>query len=107
MTGWVDPQAPVVASVTSLAGELADPVRLTALQLLAAEGPHTMIQLADAVGVSAPRLGNHPARLRAAGLVAGGRTGRRAVYRIGRTDLGDVLTALSHYANNHDLELAA
>lgn len=105
MAGWVDADAPVLSSVTGLARELSDPVRLTALQLLAAEGPHTMIQLADAIGVSAPRLGNHLTRLRAAGLVAVEHTGRHAVYRIGRADLGEVLTALSRYANNQDLEL--
>jgi DNA-binding transcriptional ArsR family regulator len=105
MAGWVDPDNAVLSSVTGLARELSDPVRLTALQLLAAEGPHTMIQLADAIGVSAPRLGNHLARLRATGLVAVEHTGRHAVYRLGRADLAGVLTALSHYANNRDLEL--
>src|SRR3954468_3458838 len=99
MTGWVDPQAPVVASVTSLAGKLADPVRLTALQLLAAEGPHTMSQLAQALGVSAPRLGNHLARLREQGLVTVEHTGRHAVYRVAAPGLGDVLAALSRYAH--------
>jgi DNA-binding transcriptional ArsR family regulator len=54
-------------------------VRLTALQLLAAEGPHTMSQLAKALGVSASRLGNHLARLRAAGLVTVEHTGRHGV----------------------------
>lgn len=106
MAGWVDPDDPVLSTVTGLARELSDPVRLTALQLLAAEGPHTMVQLADAVGVSAPRLGNHLTRLRTAGLVAVKHTGRHAVYRLGRPDLGAVLTTLSHYANNRDLELA-
>jgi DNA-binding transcriptional ArsR family regulator len=103
MAGWVDPDDGVLSSVTALARELADPVRLTALQLLAAEGPHTMIQLADAIGVSAPRLGNHLARLRAAGLVAVEHTGRHAVYRLGRAGLGEVLTALARYANDRDL----
>jgi DNA-binding transcriptional ArsR family regulator len=103
MAGWVDPDDPVLSSVTALARELSDPVRLTALQLLATEGPHTMIQLADAIGVSAPRLGNHLARLRAAGLVMVEHTGRYAVYRLGRADLGDVLTILSRYAANSDL----
>jgi DNA-binding transcriptional ArsR family regulator len=105
MAGWVDPDDPVLSAVTGLARELSDPVRLTALQLLATEGPHTMIQLADAIGVSAPRLGNHLTRLRAAGLVAVEHSGRHAVYRLGRADLGDVLTALSRYAANSDLEL--
>ncbi|MFC0438359.1 helix-turn-helix transcriptional regulator [Kutzneria buriramensis] len=105
MAGWVDPDDGLLSSVTALARELADPVRLTALQLLAAEGPHTMIQLADAIGVSAPRLGNHLAQLRAAGLVAVEHTGRHAVYRLGRAGLGEVLTALARYANDRDLTL--
>ena len=98
MTGWVDPDDPVLSAVTSLAAELADPVRLTALQLLAAEGPHTMSQLAEALGVAAPRLGNHLARLRGAGLVLVEHTGRHAVYQLADPHLGDVLAALSGYA---------
>ncbi len=98
MPGWIDPQEPVLASVTALAAELADPIRLTALQLLSAEGPHTMSRLADALGISAPRLGNHLARLRAAGLVEVERTGRHAIYRIAQPGLGDVLAALARYA---------
>ncbi|MGM1065298.1 ArsR/SmtB family transcription factor [Saccharothrix sp. Mg75] len=98
MTGWVDPGNGVVAAVTGLAAELADPVRLTALQLLAAEGPHTSSQLADAIGVSASRLGNHLARLRARDLVSVEHTGRHAVYRAA-PGLGDVLAALARYAH--------
>ncbi|RCG30158.1 transcriptional regulator [Sphaerisporangium album] len=96
--GWVDSREPVVASVTGLARELADPVRLTALQLLSAEGPHTLTQLADALGVSAPRLGNHLARLRSAGLVAVEHHGRHAVYQVAAPGIADVLTALARYA---------
>ncbi|WP_214415503.1 ArsR/SmtB family transcription factor [Sphaerisporangium fuscum] len=98
MRGWVDSQQPVLASVIALTRELADPVRLTALQLLSAEGPHTLTQLADALGVSAPRLGNHLARLRSTGLVTVEHTGRHAVYRVASPGLGDVLTALARYA---------
>ncbi|MFC4591487.1 ArsR/SmtB family transcription factor [Sphaerisporangium corydalis] len=99
MRGWVDADEPVLASVISLTRELADPVRLTALQLLSAEGPHTLTQLADALGVSAPRLGNHLARLRTAGLVTVEHTGRHAVYRVASPGLGEVLSALAHYAH--------
>ncbi|QQQ75355.1 helix-turn-helix transcriptional regulator [Saccharothrix sp. 6-C] len=102
MAGWVDSGNAVQASVVALARELSDPVRLTALQLLAAEGPHTMVQLADAMGVSPPRLGNHLARLRAAGLVTVEHTGRHAVYQVGRADIADVLTALARYAHRGD-----
>ncbi|MEV8441292.1 helix-turn-helix transcriptional regulator [Actinosynnema sp. NPDC051121] len=103
MAGWVDSGNAVQASVVALARELSDPVRLTALQLLAAEGPHTMVQLADAMGVTPPRLGNHLARLRAAGLVTVEHTGRHAVYRVARADIADVLTALARYAHQDDL----
>jgi DNA-binding transcriptional ArsR family regulator len=99
---WTDPQEPVLASVTALAAELADPIRLTALQLLAAEGPHTMSRLAAALDVTAPRLGNHLTRLRAAGLVDVEHTGRHAVYRLARPELIDVLTALARWAG-HEL----
>jgi DNA-binding transcriptional ArsR family regulator len=101
VTGWIDSGNAVQAAVVSLARQLSDPVRLTVLQLLAAEGPHTMVQLADALGVSAPRLGNHLARLRQAGLVTVEHSGRHAVYRIGRDDLSGLLTALAQYAH-HD-----
>ena len=95
---WTDPRHQVLGSVTALARELADPIRLTVLQLLALEGPHTLTQLADALGVTAPRMSNHLARLRTAGLVAVEHTGRHAVYRASAPGLGDVLTALSRYA---------
>jgi DNA-binding transcriptional ArsR family regulator len=96
--GWTDLDEPVLATAAALAAELADPIRLTALQLLAAEGPHTMSRLAAALEVSAPRLGNHLTRLRAAGLVEVEHTGRHAIYRIADPGLGDVLAALSRYA---------
>ena len=99
MTDWIDPRHPVTGTVTALARELADPIRLTVLQLLAFEGPHTLTQLADALGVTAPRTGNHLARLRTAGLVAVEHSGRHAVYRAAAPGLGDVLAALSRYAH--------
>jgi DNA-binding transcriptional ArsR family regulator len=99
MRGWVDSREPVLASVISLTRELADPVRLTALQLLSAEGPHTLTQLADALGVSAPRIGNHLARLRSSGLVTVEHTGRHAVYQVASPRLSEVLTALAYYAH--------
>jgi DNA-binding transcriptional ArsR family regulator len=100
VAGWTDPEEPVLASVTALAAELADPIRLTTLQLLAVEGPHTMSRLVAALDVTAPRLGNHLARLRAAGLVEVEHAGRHAIYRIARPGLADVLAALSRYAGD-------
>jgi DNA-binding transcriptional ArsR family regulator len=103
MGGLVDAGNAVQRAIVELTRELADPVRLTALQVLAAEGPHTMVQLADALGVTAPRLGNHLARLRAAGLVPVEHTGRPARYRVGREDLPAVLAALARYAGHESV----
>jgi DNA-binding transcriptional ArsR family regulator len=88
----------VLASATALARELADPVRLLALQVLASEGPRTASALADELRVTAPRLGNHLARLRDAGLVAAEHSGRHAVYRLADARAGDVVGALFRYA---------
>jgi len=89
---------PVLAAATGLARELADPVRLVALQVLASEGPHTASRLAEELRVSAPRLGNHLSRLRDAGLVAVEHSGRHAVYRLADDRAGEVVTALFRYA---------
>src|SRR5690242_6682654 len=99
MPSWVDPQDRVLSPVLALARELSDPIRLTALQVLAAEGPHTLSQLAQALGVTPSRLGNHLARLREQDLVTVEHTGRYAVYRVAALGLGEVLSALSRYAH--------
>jgi DNA-binding transcriptional ArsR family regulator len=88
----------VLGTAAAVARELADPVRLHVLQLLASEGPCTASRLADEIGVTAPRLGNHLARLREAGLVTVEHTGRHAIYRLTDGGLGDVLTPLLRYA---------
>jgi DNA-binding transcriptional ArsR family regulator len=92
----------VLAAATGLARELADPVRLSALQVLASEGPQTASRLAEELRVTAPRLGNHLGRLREAGLVAVQHTGRHAVYRLADPRAGAVLTALFRYAGGGD-----
>ncbi|WP_191248133.1 ArsR/SmtB family transcription factor [Amycolatopsis deserti] len=96
--GWTSAEQPVVATVTGLARELADPIRLTVLQLLAHEGPHGMTQLADILGVTPARLGNHLAKLRQAGLVVTSQTGRHVTYRLADPAITAVLDALADYA---------
>ncbi|GAB2966302.1 metalloregulator ArsR/SmtB family transcription factor [Amycolatopsis acidiphila] len=96
--GWTSAEQPVVATVTGLARELADPIRLTVLQLLAHEGPHGMTQLADILGVSPARLGNHLAKLRTAGLVVGEQSGRHVTYRLKDPAVTAVLDVLADYA---------
>jgi DNA-binding transcriptional ArsR family regulator len=89
----------VLATTAALARELSDPLRLATLQLLATEGPHTQAQLADALGVSPPRMGNHLARLRNAELVTVIHEGRHARYLAARADLGALLTALTRFVH--------
>ncbi|NIH88325.1 metalloregulator ArsR/SmtB family transcription factor [Amycolatopsis granulosa] len=96
--GWTSAEQPVVATVTGLARELADPIRLTVLQLLAHEGPHGMTQLADVLGVTPARLGNHLAKLRQAGLVTTEQSGRHVTYRLKDPAITVVLDALADYA---------
>jgi DNA-binding transcriptional ArsR family regulator len=96
--GWTSAEQPVVATVTGLARELADPIRLTVLQLLAYEGPHGMTQLADILGITPARLGNHLAKLRGAGLVVTEQSGRHVSYRLKDPSVTAVLDVLAGYA---------
>lgn len=96
--GWTSADEPVLAGATRLARELADPIRLTVLQLLAHEGPHGMTQLADILNVTPARLGNHLAKLRAAGLIDSEPAGRHVTYRLTEPRLATVLDALANYA---------
>jgi DNA-binding transcriptional ArsR family regulator len=88
----------VLAIATSVAHEMGDPIRLTVLQLLAHEGPHGMTQLADILGLSPARLGNHLTRLRAAGLVTAEHHGRHVTYRINDPGIAALLDALARFA---------
>jgi DNA-binding transcriptional ArsR family regulator len=65
-----------------LLAELADPLRLSVVDRLTAEGPATVSELASEAGVSMSQLSNHLRRLREAGLVRVERTGRQGVYEI-------------------------
>jgi DNA-binding transcriptional ArsR family regulator len=95
----VRPHDTVLDTTAALARELSDPIRLAVLQLLTTEGPHTQAQLADAVGVSTPRMGNHLARLRDAELVTVAHEGRHARYRAARADLGALLATLTRFVH--------
>lgn len=73
--------------------ELGDPVRIAVLDLLAAEA-RSASQLADELGISTPRLANHLARLRAAGMVTVARSGRHATYRLADPRVAEALRTL-------------
>src|SRR4051812_22205321 len=98
MASWVSSDEPVLHTAVRTARELADPIRLTVLQLLAHEGPHGGLQLADVLKVAQPRLANHLKRLHDAGLISIERQGRHAVYRISDDRLPALLDALAEFA---------
>jgi DNA-binding transcriptional ArsR family regulator len=98
MASWISDSEPVLTAAVSVARELADPIRLTVLQLLAHEGPHGMSQLAEILDISPARLGNHLTKLRAAGLVDTQHTGRHVTYRLRGPGMASLLDALATYA---------
>ncbi len=80
-------------AVAMLARELGDPVRVAVADILA-DGPRTASELASELAIAAPRLANHLARLRAAGIVTVTRSGRHAIYRLTDPPVTDALRAL-------------
>jgi DNA-binding transcriptional ArsR family regulator len=104
MASWISGDEPVLAAAVSVARELADPIRLTVLQLLAHEGPHGMSQLAEILDITPARLGNHLTKLRSAGLVDTEHVGRHVTYRLRDKALAPLLDALAEYAGG-DLPL--
>jgi DNA-binding transcriptional ArsR family regulator len=104
MASWISGDEPVLAAAVSVARELADPIRLTVLQLLAHEGPHGMSQLAEILDITPARLGNHLTKLRSAGLVDAEHAGRHVTDRLRDNALAPLLDALAEYAGG-DLPL--
>lgn len=84
---------PQLQAVAALVRELSDPVRIAVVDLLAA-GPRTASELADELAIATPRLANHLARLRTAGIVAVARSGRHAIYRLADPRITGALGAL-------------
>jgi DNA-binding transcriptional ArsR family regulator len=80
-------------SRVSLLKELADPLRLRVIELLA-RGPAPVSELASALDVPLPQLSNHLRRLRDAGLVTVRREGRHAIYELADPGLRSLLAAL-------------
>ena len=61
---------------------LADVNRLRIVRRLASDGPATVTQLIEHVGLSQPLVSWHLGRLRAAGLVVGRRKGRETIHAL-------------------------
>lgn len=83
-----------IGTLASLARELGDPTRLAVLEHLANEGPSGVTELATRMDLAGPRLSNHLARLRGAGLVEVEREGRHVIYRLASPRLKELLASL-------------
>jgi DNA-binding transcriptional ArsR family regulator len=83
-----------LGTVVAFAREISDPTRCAILDLLVGEGPQTMSEIADAMGLPGPRVGNHLARLRDAGLVRVRKQGRHAIYQCAGPHIGEALASL-------------
>jgi ArsR family transcriptional regulator len=79
---------------------LAAPVRI-AIVLQLRESSRCVHELVDAVGVPQPLVSQHLRILKAAGVVAGERSGREVLYRLVDQHLADiVVTAVTHAAED-------
>jgi len=75
-----------VADLSDVLGALGDPLRFEALRALAADDGLAQAALAERLGVTPSRLGNHLAALRATGLVEPVRLGRSTRYQLRNPD---------------------
>jgi DNA-binding transcriptional ArsR family regulator len=83
-----------VDAAAAVARLLGDPVRLHVLDYLAREGSAAVTEIAMVLRLSGPRLSNHLAKLRAAGLVTVHRHGRHAQYQVADPSISDVIAGL-------------
>ncbi|ADP81204.1 ArsR/SmtB family transcription factor [Pseudofrankia inefficax] len=88
------PDQGALETVVAFAREISDPTRCAVLDLLVGEGPQSMSEIADAMGMPAPRVANHLARLRAAQLVTVRKQGRHAIYQVAGPHIGEALASL-------------
>ncbi|MFI5955092.1 ArsR/SmtB family transcription factor [Cryptosporangium sp. NPDC051539] len=87
---------PELPEVLSAIGE---PIRFEVLRLLATEGASAQAALAERLGLTPSRLGNHLAALRATGLVGTSRVGRSTHYHLEHPDaVGALLAAVDALA---------
>jgi DNA-binding transcriptional ArsR family regulator len=97
---------PLRQAVADMARELGDPVRVAVAEILAG-GPRSASELASELAIATPRLGNHLARLRAAGIVTVTRSGRHAIYQLADLRVSEVLGTLRALVADSDAVAAA
>ncbi|TQS43563.1 ArsR/SmtB family transcription factor [Cryptosporangium phraense] len=82
-----------MADLADVLGAVGDPIRFEVLRLLATRGPSAQSALAERLGLTPSRLGNHLAALRASGLVRTSREGRSTRYDVTDPDAVRALIA--------------
>jgi len=87
----------LVNPAVRLAGALADPLRFTVVHRLMA-GPATVSELVALTGATQPKVSNHLALLRAAGIVGTARSGRHVAYALADPAVAAVVEALEDAA---------
>lgn len=91
------PSSDTLEGAGDLLRALAAPVRIAiVLQLL--ESQHCVHELVDALGVPQPLVSQHLRVLKAAGVVAGERSGREVLYRLVDHHLAHIVTAAVSHA---------
>jgi DNA-binding transcriptional ArsR family regulator len=80
--------------VATMAGVLADPLRLGIVDALARDGTQTVTELSDRLGAGLPAISNHLKRLRSMGLVRAAKSGRLVYYQLAAPAYAEALDAL-------------
>ena len=94
------PPRDVLETAGDLLRALAAPVRI-AIVLQLRSSARCVHELVDALGVPQPLVSQHLRILKSAGVVAGERSGREVVYRLGDDHLADiVVAAVTHAAED-------
>lgn len=96
------PRRDVLDTAGDLLRALAAPVRI-AIVLQLRESARCVHELVDALAVPQPLVSQHLRILKAAGVVAGERSGREVMYRLGDHHLADiVVAAVTHAAEGEE-----
>jgi len=92
------PSAQVLLTAGDLLRALSAPVRI-AIVVLLCESSRCVHELVDSLGLAQPLVSQHLRILKAAGVVAGERTGREVHYRLVDQHLADIaIAAITHAA---------
>ncbi|MFG1921348.1 ArsR/SmtB family transcription factor [Cryptosporangium sp. NPDC048952] len=91
-----------MVDLADVLGAIGEPIRFEVLQVLMSEGEAAQAALAERLGVTPSRLGNHLATLRAAGLVEPIRTGRSTRYRLPDPDAVHALLSAVNVLAGYD-----